>query len=114
MKWFLICTVFALSCMSCCTTKANQTHKLEWQFLEQAALQSATALEEYVISNCKCQDGKFLSEKCRSNADKLLVVKYRVPWHVAMAMYNDGLIEKRPSKTPPVVPAAETLCPKEN
>lgn len=89
------------------------TYRLELDWMEQAALQPVEALSVLVAQSCKCQDGQFTDQICKQAASHIVTVKARAPWHKAMALFNAGLLDERPSETPPEVPAAETLCPKE-
>ena len=85
-------------------------YQTEVTFMEQASTRAAAHLEKFVALACTCTDGKFVTEDCRQAADDALVIKHRVPWHKAMMLYNADL-GKAPSKEPPMVPLAETLCP---
>jgi len=88
------------------------TYKTGVKFKLKLELALAASLETWIKSDCKCKDGKFVTEQCRKDADNVLVAKARSQWHADMDMHNAGVLEKRPDKTPPVIPAAETLCPK--
>lgn len=88
------------------------TYKTGVKFKLKLELALADSLEKAFTTTCFCKDGKFLTPECKTAADNVLVAKSRSQWHADMDMYNAGLLKDRPSKTPPAIPAAETLCPK--
>ena len=102
---------FLLSCGGPSVVRDAQVYETELGFWEAASLQTATALKGFIAEYCVCEEGVFTTEMCEKAAKKALVVETRVPYHKAMALYNAQLLKKRPSKTPPVVPATSTLCP---
>lgn len=86
-------------------------YRTELDFMEQAAVQPATSLEEFVQKHCQCGEGQFVTPECKAAAKLVLTVKTRVPYHKAMMLFNARLLEKRPPKTPPEIPDPNTLCP---
>jgi hypothetical protein len=89
-------------------------YETELNFWEQASVQTADALAEFIASSCACDaEQKFTTDVCEKAAKKVLVVRTRVPYHHQMALYNAGLLPKgeRPPKEPPEVPPTSTLCP---
>lgn len=88
------------------------TYKTGVKFKLKLELALADSLEKAFTTTCFCKDGKFLTAECKTAADNVLVAKTRSQWHADMDLFNAGIIKDRPSKTPPPIPAAETLCPK--
>ena len=86
-------------------------YRTELNLMEQMAIQPVDSLDGFVKHHCTCTDGKWSSDSCTKAAKLILVVKTRVPYHKAMMLYNAGLLQERPPKDPPEVPAPETLCP---
>ena len=87
------------------------TYKTGIKFKLNLELALATSLETRLKAACTCKDGKFEDAQCKKDADNVLVAKARSKWHADMDLFNAGILKDRPSKTPPVIPAAETLCP---
>jgi hypothetical protein len=102
---------FTSGCPSQCLVRDPITYRIEMDFMEQAALQPASALALFVSEHCKCTEGKFIIDQCRAAADMILTIQTRIPWHKAMSLYLGGLEKVRPEKDPPAIPAPETLCP---
>jgi len=103
-----------LMAMACggSVVRDEMVYKTELNFWEQASVQTADALVGFIGKFCTCDaDKNFVTDACEEAAKKALVVKARVPYHKAMALYNAGLLKVRPPKTPPVVPETSTLCP---
>ena len=109
----LFCAPFLLggTCGGQTVIRDATVYRTELGFMEQASVQTAEALKARIQSQCVCTDGKFVQEGCAKDAKLVLVIEARVPWHKAMALYNAGLLEERPPKTPPDVPDPSTLCP---
>jgi len=97
-----------------CLVRDPVVYQVEMDFMEQASLHTAQALEESIRRECSCVDGKFTTEWCRKAADLVVTVNARVPWHKNMSLYLGGIRKTRPSKEPPKIPAPETLCPRSN
>lgn len=109
---FMILIAMGWGCSSQCLVRDPVVYRAEMDFMEQASSQQSDALEEFIQAHCTCGDnGKFTTEKCRKAADLVVTARTRVPWHKAMNLYLGGLEDKRPPKTPPKIPAPESLCP---
>ena len=90
----------------------SSTFQTELAYNELVTTTLVGHLGKWVAAECKCDDaGKFTTELCQKSAKDLLAAKARGPWHKAMSLFNAGITEKRPDKTPPKVPEAKTLCP---
>ncbi len=87
------------------------TYRAEIDLMEQFSLQQADLLAGFVRDNCKCVKDDFPSQQCLKSAIVVLLVKRRIKWHKDMMLFNAGLIEDRPPKNPPDIPAPQTLCP---
>ncbi len=111
----LLGVIIAISLLRCSCSSAivrdEAVYQTEIDLMEQMALQPVDSLNGFVKQYCTCTNGKWVSKTCAKAAKLILVVKTRVPYHKAMMLYNAGLLEERPPKDPPEVPAAETLCP---
>jgi len=99
------------ACPKSATVRDSKVYQTEVAFMGQAAAQQADLLAHFVKTACSCEGGKFTDPKCQKAAKTLLVVRARIPWHQAMMLYNGGITEERPPKTPPEIPDASTLCP---
>jgi len=88
----------------------RMTYIAEFGFFEHATVRSVSVLEKFVQRDCRCENGKFMTPQCEEAARLITVITVRLPWHRDMALYNAGIIKERPSKTPPLIPAPETLC----
>ena len=114
--WCLILLPVALfmggaTCNNSAVVRDAKVYQTELNFWEQASLQTADSLAGFIAKGCSCVEGKFTTEDCEKAAKKVQVVRVRVPYHKAMALYNAGLLEERPPAEPPVVPPATDLCP---
>lgn len=107
----VIATVCTASTCSSSVVRDEAVYRTELDLMEQMAIQPVDSLDGFVKNHCTCTDGKWVSDPCRKGAKLILVVKTRVPYHKSMMLFNAGLLEERPPKDPPEVPAAETLCP---
>jgi len=102
-------TLMGGSCNS--VVRDENVFRTELDFFEQTSKQPADRLAQWVSIACKCEGGKFTDKWCAETAKLVQVVRTRVPYHKAMALFNAGLLEKRPPKDPPKVPPATDLCP---
>lgn len=112
---FVVLSITGLSCNPS-VVRDETTYRMELDFLEQVATQQADSLTGFIQRTCKCEGDiaalKFTTPECTEAAKKVVVVNSRMAWHKAMMLYNAGLLESRPPKDPPEVPAFNTLCPK--
>jgi hypothetical protein len=107
----LMVTMVLVGC-SPAVVRDEAVYRTELDFMEQAAVQPATSLEEFIQQHCACGAGHFVTPECKKAAKLVLTVKTRVPYHKAMMLFNARLLEERPPKTPPEIPSPDTLCPK--
>lgn len=112
MRYLILFVVLAImaGCGHSQVCREKTVYVSEINFLEQAAIQQATALQWFVKHHCKCEDGMFITEECREAARLVIVVETRIPWHKAMMFYNAGITENRPSENPPAILPSGTLC----
>lgn len=109
----LVLSVLMVGFLSACSgvVRDETVYRTEVSFMGQATLQQAEQLENWVRTSCQCNEGRFTTPSCEKSADLVLVVKTRIPWHTSMMLYNARLLDKRPAKTPPEIPAVNSLCP---
>lgn len=100
---------------NCNTVVRDETvYKTELDFWEQTSKQPADKLVEWINLHCKCKDKAWVGDNstlCLKSAKLVQVVRSRVPYHKAMALYNASVTDKRPPKEAPKVPAHTDLCP---
>ena len=108
-----ILLIAALLLVGCPDTVVRDkvTFGVEVDYAEKVAVDLSTSLKEFVKTSCACVDGKFTTPLCKTSAEQALVASTRAGWHKAMSLYNGGITKDRPAKSPPEVPAPETLCP---
>ena len=108
------------------------TYRTELTQWDTWATKQADLLTGFIAANCACQMGPpprrtgatgadpaepdsgglvFTTKPCADAADYVLTVRARHEWQKQMALYNGGLLEERPSKSPPAIPDSSTLCP---
>lgn len=89
-------------------------YRTELDFFEQASTQPADKLVEWINSHCTCDAGDWVGDMavlCATSARLVQTIRFRVPYHKQMALYNASLIDKRPPQDPPEVPPSIDLCP---
>jgi hypothetical protein len=100
---------------NCNTVVRDETvFKTELDFWEQTSKQPADKLVEWINKSCTCTDGAWSggnSDLCLKSAKLVQVIRTRVPYHKAMALYNASVTDKRPPKEAPKVPSHTDLCP---
>ena len=90
----------------------GKTYNAELAWFEKAGAETAELSAELVKRGCTCdEDGYFEDDVCEELADNVVTIRARMSWHVEMARYNAQLTNERPSKDPPEIPPAESLCP---
>ena len=105
--------LLSIACSPVCLVREPSVYQAEMDFFEHGSMQSVDSLTLLISQYCECKDGAFTTVICKSAAEVAVVLETRASWHKEMALYLGGLTKKRPSAEPPVIPAAETLCPVE-
>ena len=87
------------------------TYQTELEFFSQVTTQTADTLQSFLDTYCVCNfDKHFTTTECQEAASQVVLIRSRIPYHKAMALYNAGILDVRPSKIPPVIPSTSTLC----
>jgi hypothetical protein len=84
-------------------------YRAELDQYDRWAVRQAGLLRDFVSSECACVEGRFEEPRCAEATDWLLTVEARHVWHRQMALFNAGLVETRPSASPPPIPPS--ACP---
>lgn len=108
-------TLGALLLLTSCTShivRDTVVYEAELDQYDAWATKQAALIRGFMAESCVCdREGIFTTKDCRDAADFVLTIEARAAWHKQMSLYLAGISEKRPSKTPPEIPASRTLCP---
>lgn len=109
-------TVAALGLTGCkrgpIVLRDPEVYRNEIAFMQMALEQDTELLAHHLADgSCSCDEGEWSSIECEDTALNILVIRARLPWHVAMMHYLGKLSEERPPEEPPEVPESSTLCP---
>jgi hypothetical protein len=89
-----------------------EVYRNEIAFLQMALEQDTELLKAHLADgSCTCTDGAWVTEVCETSALNVLVIQYRLQYHVDLMLYNAKMIQERPPTEPPEVPDPSTLCP---
>ena len=110
----LVMLAFPLAGCPSTVVRETKVLKAEMNWFNRASMQQAKLLRRLIETHpaCKCDEvgARFTEPLCQKAAKTLLTAQHRSPYHRDMALYNAGIIKKRPSRTPPAIPPVSTLC----
>ena len=115
-QWIMLSAIIAGS-VGCKKTgvvlRDPEVYKNEIAFMQMALEQDTELLEAHLADGtCSCdEDGDWNNETCEMSALNVLVIQYRLQYHVDLMLYNAKLLDDRPPTEPPDVPELSTLCP---
>lgn len=112
----LILLSFTLIIISCGpAVRDKDVYKAEIDFMEAAASEQVERGIALIDAMCKCEsvmgERGFATAECRDLAETILVVKYRMKYHLVFMEYLGGISDRRPPKMPPEIPETNSLCP---
>jgi hypothetical protein len=106
--------VLSAGCHGKIVVREAKVYKAELQFIDAATQEISERSQSMLNLKCECEEvaGEkgFVSKECQQLAETVVVLKARMAYHTNMMRYLGGLIEERPPKDPPEVPAPNTLC----
>jgi len=110
----ILVAIVLLSCSG--SVRDSEVYSAEVNFMEAAATEQVERGMAMIDEYCVCDEvlgvRGFTSEECQNLAETILVVQYRMKYHLLFMEYLGGLHEKRPPKEPPEIPDVSSLCPK--